>query len=179
MPATTLVETTGAANANTYATLAEANTYHDDRTADAADTWAAGTTTDDIKNKALLTAARWLDALFVWTGSIVDGTQVLLWPRVGMLERSAQYIITETTIPQELKDAQAEFALALIIDDRQADSDIETLGLTSLSAGPVSMSFKESQQAKVVPDAVANLIPRHWFTRIVGRSSGFSSLART
>jgi len=158
MATATLVETVGGASANTYATLAEADQYHDNRPD-------SGTTWDDAsnasKNEALLWAAKLLDALWDWNGNVINETQAMLWPRMGLYYRNGYYI-PSTVIPDDLKDAQAEFARQLLVEDRAADSDVETQGLESLRAGPVTLDFKASVSAKVVPDLVANLIPRDW-----------------
>ena len=80
-------------------------------------------------------------------------------------------------IPEELQEATAEYARQLLASDRAGDSDIETQGITSIKAGPVTLTFKDSVYAKVVPDAVFNLIPRDWGT-IRGRVSGVMELSR-
>jgi hypothetical protein len=79
-----------------------------------------------------------------------------------MLKRNGWEYVPDTEIPPELKDATAEYARQLLVGDRVGDSDIETLGITSVTAGPVSLTFKESVFAKAVPDAVFYLIPDHW-----------------
>ena len=79
-----------------------------------------------------------------------------------IMERSGLELIGDTVIPVELKDATALYAQALMVADRTADSDIETLGITSLSAGPVSLSFESSVRAKPIPDSVRAMIPTWW-----------------
>ena len=170
--ALTLVATAGASNANTYATLAEGDTYHEGHLYSSL--W--DDASDDTKNRALAMATRLLDALIEWTGAAVSQGQALGWPRVGMLSRNG-YVLSSATIPEDLKKGTAEFARQLIGGDRSADSDIETQGITSLTAGPVSLAFKDSVEAKVVPDAVWALLPASWgFIR--GRSGTMVPLVR-
>jgi hypothetical protein len=174
MPVPTLVSTPGAVNANSYATVAEADAYHDSRLF--ATDWANADA--GKKTVALIMATRLLDSLYDWTGAITSGNQALLWPRVGMWRRTgaghaafnpavgwygeSAYAIASDAIPQELKNATAEFARQLIAADRSADSDIETQGIKSLKAGPVALEFKGDVVPKVVPDAVYHLIPEAW-----------------
>lgn len=159
MAISTLVATAGSASANVYATLAEANQYHEDRPA-AGTTWENAETGD--KNAALLWATKLLDSHFSWHGFITYNTQALAWPRSGLLDKNKWSSLDDTTIPNEIKWAVSEFARQLLVSDRAGDSDVETQGITSLKAGPIALTFKDSVSAKPVPDVVANLIPKHW-----------------
>ena len=173
MAVTTLVATAGANNANTYATLVVADQYHEDRPP-AGTTWSGAT--DEEKNAALLWATKLLDSLVDWSGWVVDDVQVLLWPRSGMVYPSG-YAVDSDSIPTELQEATAEYARQLLAKNRAEDSDIETQGITSVKAGPVTLTFKNSVFSKVVPDAVYHLIPRSWGT-VQGRMSGTLELLR-
>lgn len=173
MSVSALVVTPGAANANAYVSLAVADQYHADRPASGT-TWEDATS--DEKNAAILFATEQLDMLYAWTGYVVNSTQALLWPRVGMWYPS-RYTVPSDIIPIQLQRATAEFARQLLAADRTADSDVETQGISSLSVGPVSLSFKSTVKAKVIPDAVFNLLPRDWgFPR--GRVGNTMDLAR-
>ena len=81
------------------------------------------------------------------------------------------------TIPIELQRATAEYARQLLASDLAGNSDIETMGITSLTAGPVSLTFKESVTAKPVPDTVVLLIPESW-GYVKGRRTGVRELQR-
>ena len=175
MATSTLVATAGSASANTYVTLAVADQYQDDRPP-AGTTWSGAT--DAEKNAALLWATTLLDALVEWTGwPAVATTQALLWPRTGMWSRNG-VAVPITIIPVELEEACAEYARQLLADDRAADSDIETKGIIGLKAGPVELDFKSTVAAKVVPDAIVNLLPGVWYTAIRGRHSMTAELQR-
>jgi len=174
MPVSTLVTTPGAANANAYCTLAFAEQYQLDRPA-VGTTWSAATS--DQKNAAILWATLLMDSLWDWTGHTTDTTQVLQWPRQGMLKRTGWEYVDVHTIPTELQQATAEYARQLLAGDLAGNSDIETQGITSLRAGPVALTFKDSVIAKPVPDTVFNLIPPSWGS-VRSRVGGFSRLAR-
>ena len=150
--------TVGGASANTYITLAAAETYFESRL----DITAWDAATDDDKNRALATATRLLDSMYVWASVAATEAQRLHWPRTFMLDAKRRDTIGSTVIPEELGFATAELANTLLVSDRTLDSDVETQGLTKLVAGSVELEFKDSVFAKIIADIVVNLIPSHW-----------------
>lgn len=175
MPVSTLVITAGSALANAYVSLAVADQYDLDRPAAAGNIWF--TATVDQKTTAILWATKLLDALWVWNGYPTDAVQALLWPRTGVWKRNGWEEVPRDIVPIELQQACAEYARQLLASDRAADSDVETQGLKSLSAGPVSLVFKETVLAKPVPDIVINLLPLGWgYPR--GRNASYRDLER-
>jgi hypothetical protein len=165
----TLVTTPGAADAVSYASVAEADAYH--LTHLYATDWDAASETQ--KEAALVMATRVLDASpRAWLGAASVETQALGWPRTGLVNRNG-FAIASGELPSALKQATAEFARQLLTADRTADNAIVLQGIASLSAGPVSLSFrdrepeylaitrKESLEA-VVPDAVIALLVPSW-----------------
>jgi len=174
MATSTLVVTVGSSTSNAYCTLVVANQFHDDRPA-AGTTWANAT--DSSKNKAILWSTLLLDNLITWRGNVVDDVQALDWPRYGLVYPS-NYFVPSDIIPTELQNACAEFSRQLLADDRAADSDIQTQGITRIKAGSVELAFKDSVFAKVVPDVVVNLIPSEWYSNVRGRKSGVRQLIR-
>src|SRR5687767_15226190 len=98
---------TGLSTAESYITVAYADTYHTDR---GQTTW---TGTDAAKEAALRRALAYLDGRY---GPRFNGLrklgrdQALMWPRVGASD-SEGWLIDDTVIPAELKRAQAEAAL--------------------------------------------------------------------
>lgn len=98
-----------------------------------------------------------------WTGSIATDTQALAWGRDGMYDRLGRLIASDS-IPQELKDATAEFAGQLGNVDRTLDNDIAVQGITSVKAGSVALTFKDTIESQVLPEMVINLLVPSWFT---------------
>lgn len=174
MPVSTLVDTAGAANANAYCDLAYANQYQLDRPA-VGTTWSGAT--DAQKNAAILWATLLMDRLWDWEGYATTTTQALLWPRQGLMKRNQWESVPDDSIPDELKQATAEYARQLLAGDLAGNSLIETLGLTSLRAGQTAFTFKEGVMAKPVPDTVFNLIPDWWGT-VRSRNTGVRNLIR-
>lgn len=183
-----LETTPGASDADSYASVAEADAYHASRLWTEAWTDAETTT----KEAALKDAARLLDSVFIWTGAAVDAVQALTWPRSGMLTRNGFPIATDV-IPPELKNAQSELARLLIVSDRNAENDAEVQGLASVSAGSVSVSFRDrisgltpaqslllrspdlAYLTRIIPELVRVLLVPSWYEQptLQDLNSGF------
>ena len=123
--AITLDATVGGANANTYITLADANSFIEGLVlSDDAAAWDGSS--NDNKNRALFTAAQRIDRE-KFLGAKVSDTQARQWPRSGVRvpdqytnlyglsfpNRIMADYYTDTEIPQEVKDAQIELAVYL------------------------------------------------------------------
>jgi DnaT-like ssDNA binding protein len=166
MPIPTLDTAIGGANANSYVTLDEAESYHDSRLNSAA--W-TGATSDD-KTRALLMAADRLQAEN-WLGNRVATTQRLAWPRVDVAKVDPVgagfgyggrwgygYQFTEVyksdEIPQLVKDAQCELTLAYLegFDDGAKDA------LDSFTTDGTTMKFRQSRPDGELPPRVMQLI---------------------
>lgn len=127
-----IIATVGAANANSYITLAEAQAYADGDI-NAAE-WDGSTT--DQKKRALITATRNLDLVgFVGTRSTT--TQALAWPRKDF--RTSEKTYANNEIPAEIKLATWELAKALVKDMVVAG---QVAGSTSLIPGIPNAGLK-------------------------------------
>jgi hypothetical protein len=153
-----LVATSGASNANSYCTVAEATTYHESHLYST--DWTSAST--DTKTIALIHATREIEARFEWVSFPTSQDQALQWPRSSILKRGGIDYYDNDVVPPEIKNAVSEYARQLIAGNRSADYDVETKGLRSLIAGPISLEFKDSATARPVPDAVLALIPSWW-----------------
>jgi len=99
---------------NTYITLTEANTYLGDSIR--AQAWSF--LPSDTRNKALLTAFRIIERQ-VWEG---DATGSISFPRTGLTD-CEDNAVSSLTVPQQVKDAQAEIAY-----DLTQNNTLETSG---------------------------------------------------
>jgi len=175
----TVVATPGTADANSYGTVEEADDYFDSRVA-IEPAWVD--IDPDVKAALLINATRILDALNVarrtirsspkgyyyytsraWTGLIATNEQALAWPRVGMFDRLGRPIASDV-VPIELKQAEFELAGALAGGDRTLDNPVALQGITSVKAGSVAVTFKDSIQLQILPEMVLNLLPPSWLT---------------
>lgn len=127
--AATINATPGAADANSYVTVAEAQTYADSDLK-AADWYIA---TADQRIRALITATRTLDILS-YVGTRTTTTQALSWPRTGFTAGDKTY--TSTEVPKEIK--QATFELAFTLLSGQAVSGPSTGGTSIIPGIPNS-----------------------------------------
>jgi len=165
MGTSTLVATAKSSTANSFCTLAEADQYQDNRPA-VSTTWADAS--ENNKIRALLWATKLMESLFIWTGYATTTTQALGWPRTGLLDR-IDVALDSGTVPTEVKNAEAEYARALLVANLAQDNDIEAQGITSIKAGSVFLQFTADQYNKVVPDAVYFQLPTFWFSSVRGR----------
>ena len=143
--------TVGAADANSYLPLADAQSLiaglieSSDVTS-----WASATT--DQKNRALYTSAQRIDRER-FLGSKVNDTQSMQWPRSGVRKpdtyintyatgfpfRIVEDFFTDTEIPEQLKKAQA--VLAAYLNNNKDALDLTGLeAFTSINAGSVSVT---------------------------------------
>ena len=142
----TLVETPGAANANTWTSLTEYKAYIQTRRPQLLwfATALAGTSIDEELKIDLIQAQRLINSSFDWTGQIASETQNLMWPRLGMKDRAGRAILSSTN-PEDLKLAQCEMAVQLHSDetDLLSDDEVEKGGISSVKAGSVEVSFQD------------------------------------
>jgi hypothetical protein len=153
MATPTLVATAGASNANTYCTLAEAETYMDSRLH--VDAWDEAVSDD--KNKGLLWATSLLDDLVTWYGWKSTTGQALRWPRTGVYNIDGESI-SSLQIPQFLKDATAEFAFQLLSEDRTLETNRDLMGFESMTVGPLSLKIDPNTKKPILPMSVQNMI---------------------
>lgn len=108
--AVTIVETAGAADANSFVSVAEADLYIEARLNSSA--W----TGTEPKKQALVEATREISAMS-FAGYRTDSTQALSWPRTSARNPDAPAGTTNyetTVIPQRVKDACCELALQFL-----------------------------------------------------------------
>jgi hypothetical protein len=165
---------TGLANANSYATRAEGDAYHEGHVA--ASDWTAAT--DAQKEAALVMATRALDALFHFGGWKRTSAQALQWPRTDCpdVERAGgEDFLAEDAVPACVRDASCELARHFLAEDRTADA--EGIGLRSLSIeGALRMVFDPLRPKPVAPQFVQAMLER--VGTYEGRRSGCVRLIR-
>lgn len=120
---------------NTYLTLADAKTYLEGgihasafMNAEIAD-----------QNKALVTATRMFERV-MWRGTKTSDAQTLSWPRTGVTDKYGN-AVSSGSVPQIIKDAQCELALALIEDSALQNKASTAAQQKSVTAGSVSVEF--------------------------------------
>jgi hypothetical protein len=169
--ACTIDTTISGASANSYCSIADADSYHE--THPYATTWENADS--DQKCRALQTATRLLDQWYEWQGIVADSAQRLLWPRIGVTGPHG-YLEPSDAIPERIEQATAELARQLLDADRTVDSDLEAQGITALKAGSVELSFSGMAKTHVIPNAVAAFVGV--YGREASRSGGAVTIQR-
>lgn len=107
--AITVEDGTGLAGADSFISVADADTFHTDR---GNTTW---TGTDAVKEVALRRASFFLTHAFSWKGEpLTQRTQALAWPRVGVIDGDG-FSVDSDAVPQEIKDATCLAALQELV----------------------------------------------------------------
>lgn len=181
--------TVGGKNANSWATYAEFQAYVAVRLPANATVSAA---TQPQAEAALQAACRNINENFDWTGTQADPAsddaaehQALMWPRNGMLTRGG-FVIANTSIPKELKDAQCELAFQILAGGNFADDDAALkANVLGVKAGAVSVQFQQqfsntteavdlamrkktsefNYLSNAVPDEVRRMLVASWFNQ--------------
>lgn len=160
----TLDTTVGGADANSYCSLADANTFHDASLY--SETWRDATDLNRVR--ALITATRLVDEQFDFVGVPTTAAQRLKWPRFGAYDTTqgaiagvyglAGYSVPSTEIPRQVRDAIAEYAKWLLAEDRTAEGSDED-GLKRVKAGSVEVEFVQGTRGKpLVPSVVGEML---------------------
>lgn len=109
----TVEDGTGKADANSYASVEEADAYYEHHLYSSV--WEA----DPSKQEAaLVTATRLIDAATQWRGARLTPTQSLDWPRVGCVLDDT-WEVPADEVPQKVKWATCEFCRFLLVKDRE------------------------------------------------------------
>ena len=158
--AATINATVKDANANSYVTLTEANTYFE--TVPASSTWT--NKTDDQKNRALISATRWIDS-FVYYGDRCDDGQALKFPRSNYQVDGVE--LACSTIPVNIKYAQYELARALANDSEAMTGNVGTDGnIEEVKLGDIQVKYNIQSQGT---GSVNNVLDKYpWLQSYLG-----------
>ena len=158
--AATIDATLKGASANSYVTLAEADTYFE--TVPDSSTWTDKT--DDQKNRALISATRWIDALSFY-GDRCSETQALKWPRDDYKVDGIDLVCT--LIPTPIKVATYELARALANDTDAITGSTGTTGLyDQVELGELKVKYKDSSTTPGMVNSVFDVYP--WLQSYLG-----------
>jgi hypothetical protein len=156
----TIDATLGGVSANSYVTLAAADAYFE--TVPDSSTWTTKTT--DQKNRALISATRWIDSLSFY-GNRCSDTQALKWPRedykVDKVELSC------TLIPEPIKTATYELARAFANDTNAITGTTGTTGIPDeVELGELRVKYNKTSQTSGVINNVFDVYP--WLQSYLG-----------
>ena len=158
--AATITATLSSATANSYVTLAEANTYFE--TVPDSSTWT--NKTDDQKNRSLISATRWIDSL-VFYGDRCDNGQALKFPRNNYEVDDVE--LNCSLIPNNIKYAQYELAKALANDTDAMTGNTGTDGnFSEVKLGDIEVKYNTDSQGSGSVNNIMDVYP--WLQSYLG-----------
>ncbi len=158
--AATINATLSSTTANSYVTLADANAYFE--TVPDSSTWT--NKTDDQKNRALISATRWIDSLNYY-GDRCDEDQALKWPRNNYDVDGVE--LECSLIPNDVKYATYELARALANDTGAITDSTGTTGLyDEVQLGDLRVKYSKTSQAVGTINNVFDVYP--WLQSYLG-----------
>lgn len=148
----TLDATPKGLTANSYLTRAEADDYNS-RTGNGA-AWTA--LSDGEKDALLMWATLTIENNYTFRGYRCNFDQALQWPRTGLSFDGVS--LDDDVIPARVKDATAEFARQLNTTD--STQEIRSTPISEIKLGEIGIKYQgaSSQEVKVIPDIVANML---------------------
>ena len=158
--AATIDATLKGENANSFVTLAEANAYFE--TVPSSSTW--DDKTDDQKNRAIISATRWIDVLNFY-GDRCSNNQALSWPRNNYHVDRVE--LTCSAIPSDIKYATYELARALANDTDAVTGNTGTEGLyEEVELGELKVKYNTDSQATGSVNNIFDVYP--WLQSYLG-----------
>jgi hypothetical protein len=152
--------TLSGASANSYVTLADADAYFE--TTPDATNW--DDKTNDQKNRALISATRWIDALSFY-GKRCSETQALKWPREDYKVDGIE--LACTLIPVGIEVATYELARAFANDTDAITGSTGTTGIyDQVELGELKVKYKASSMTPGVINNVFDVYP--WLQTYLG-----------
>ena len=154
---------TGKVDANSYASAADGDAYHDGHLY--ATAWTGATTPN--KEKALVMATRLIDGEYQFNGFKLSDAQALQWPRercpdpdrsgvgivAGVLSRFGDAWVPSDSVPTRVMQATCELAHELIVADRTAVPPGE--GVTLIRAADQSETIYNKRDKRPVISMIA------------------------
>lgn len=150
---------TGLLNSNSYATVAEANSFFEAHLY-YSETWDAYTLTQ--KENALIYASALLDKTYDWEGTKTVEASAMRWPRKSVTGLD-DVEVEQDEIPSGLKNAVCELAAETLKEDRFAAAT--STGIEELVVDVIELKFDKNNTKPVLTPRV------HFWLRGLGTSS--------
>lgn len=161
----------GLTTANSYASIADGDAYHEGHLYGSAWTGASTAT----KEAALVMATRVIDGCYQFNGFKVAADQALQWPRKQAFDADAGADFASDAIPAVLVNATCDLARELIKADTTDAVDGEGVSQLSIANSVFVQFAKKDSQEKVSPTAQLYLQKLGVY---LGRQSGMVRLIR-
>lgn len=153
MAATLIVEDgTIVQDANSYVTQEFADAFFD--TLSSPGDWP--TATEDAKARLLIQATTMVDTEVIWSGTRIDASQDLAWPRDGMIYDGV--LLAPTTMPKQLLQAVCYTARDLQAGDPTQQADASGVKKLGLGQGAIEVEFDATTARTRLTDFVRKLL---------------------
>lgn len=177
----------GLANANSYVSVAECDTYH--AATLNAEAW-TGASADD-KAIAVVMATRLIDSLFQFYGVVTFAAQALQWPRLDCPDPDRNFgslpdlsffrgnMVPFNMVPVFVKNSTCELARVALVADRVTDPSwqgIKELVVGGTSSG-MTIVFDKTDAPPIVPLVVQQTLMK--YGGYIGARGGQVKLSRT
>src|ERR1043166_3029807 len=158
---------TGLANANSYASAADGDTYHAGHYY--ASVWTSATTGN--KEIALVMATRLIDASYQFNGFKKGSVQALQWPREAAIDPDRKDIVLSALenklgpyfesdkIPKLLSDATCEMAREILTADRTGPPEGEGVKLLNI-VGTIGVAFDKKDRLPVISHLAQSMLSK-------------------
>ena len=152
---------TGKSDANSYASAADGDAYHEGHLY--ASAWTGAATAD--KEKALVMATRLIDAEYQFGGVRAVSGQALQWPRVSCLDPDADEnvilgrYVPSNVVPRGVSDATCEMARELLVADRTAAPPGE--GLKYENVGTTQTGYDKGDKRPVISHVAQAMLAKY------------------
>lgn len=150
MPTLIIEDGTLVPDANSYISVAEADSYWVDHGSPVQ--WTG--LTEDEKEVALIQATEYLETNYCFRSCLQSTTQSLSFPRLAFYDKEGRLLAGEGVIPKQIKNAQAELALRVVIDNSaRLDTSPSDSNIIEEKVGDHEITFSEpnSQSYNLYP----------------------------
>lgn len=142
--------TVGGVDANSYVIVADADAYFDARLN--ITEWTAADT--DNRTRALIMSTARIDRESFDGARTAPETQALKWPRTGTIDEEGRSVLS-TIVPEDIKVATFELALALLQGDILKESGLA--GFDEIKIGPIELVVRQIPSG-ILPDTVVRYL---------------------
>ena len=146
----TVIADVGAANANSYVAVSEADAYFGDSFGKGL--WTPATA--DQKAALVITASRTLDQYILWIGQKTEDSQSMEWPRSGAYDRLGK-LYPSDIIPTTVKYATYELAYYML---ENGGLSFAEQNIDSVKVGSIAVEFTERSTDAGIPKFIENMI---------------------
>lgn len=146
----TVIADVGAANANSYVTVAEADSYFGD--AFGKSLWAPASS--DQRSALVITASRTLDQYIEWAGQKATEYQAMEWPRSGVYDRFGK-MYDDDVVPTTVKYATFELAYYIL---ENGGLSFSNQTIDTVKVGSIEVDFTPRSVDSGIPKFIENMI---------------------